>query len=191
MKTTTKKKIAIVGAGQAGLQLGMSLLGQDDCEVTLYSDRNPEKIAAGSLMATAILFEGKLVIQKTGVEEIEKLAAANDLVVVAAGKGPMAKIMSRHIRAKDDANFSEAWNKRATLHYLAGDLDASVDDIKQTIQLEPRHFGAISGLGLIFLKRGQLQNALDAFEQVLKISPQSINTQRSVEQVRDKLGNKI
>ena len=165
MKTTTerKKKIAIVGAGQAGLQLGMSLLGQDDCEVTLYSDRTPEEIAAGSLMATAILFQGKreierelgldfwsgtgkevpgieievrnqsgeralafeapfsdgpgmaldfrlkfpewmreyqrrggkLVIQKTGVEEIEKLAAANDLVVVAAGKGPMAKLFER------------------------------------------------------------------------------------------------
>jgi tetratricopeptide (TPR) repeat protein len=90
-----------------------------------------------------------------------------------------------------EPEFSEAWNKRATLHYLVGDLDSSVDDIRQTVKLEPRHFGAISGLGLIFLKRGQLQNALDAFEQVLKINPNSVNTQRSIEQVTDQLGDKI
>ncbi|MEE9334010.1 MAG: tetratricopeptide repeat protein [Granulosicoccaceae bacterium] len=88
-------------------------------------------------------------------------------------------------------DFAEAWNKRATLHYLLGDIEASVDDIKQTVKLEPRHFGAISGLGLIFLKRGNYQNALDAFEQVLKISPQSQNTLRSIERVRNKLGDKI
>ncbi len=90
-----------------------------------------------------------------------------------------------------EPEFAEAWNKRATLHYLVGDLDSSVEDIRQTVKLEPRHFGAISGLGLIFLKRGQLQNALDAFEQVLKINPQSVNTRRSVEQVTDQLGDKI
>lgn len=90
-----------------------------------------------------------------------------------------------------EPEFAEAWNKRATLHYLVGDLDSSVEDIRETVKLEPRHFGAISGLGLIFLKRGQLQNALDAFEQVLKINPQSVNTRRSVEQVTDRLGDKI
>jgi len=88
-------------------------------------------------------------------------------------------------------NFAEAWNKRATLHYLTGNMDASVDDIKQTIKLEPRHFGAISGLGLIFLQRGDYQSSLDAFEQVLKINPQSGNTRRSIEQVRDKIGSEI
>lgn len=88
-------------------------------------------------------------------------------------------------------DFAEAWNKRATLHYLVGDVDSSVEDIEQTVKLEPRHFGAISGLGLIFLKRGDYQNALDAFEQVLKISPQSQSTLRSIERVRNKLGDKI
>lgn len=88
-------------------------------------------------------------------------------------------------------DFAEAWNKRATLHYLVGDVDSSVEDIKQTVKLEPRHFGAISGLGLIFLKRGDYQSALEAFEQVLKISPQSQSTLRSIERVRNKLGDKI
>ncbi len=88
-------------------------------------------------------------------------------------------------------NFAEAWNKRATLHYLVGDIDASVEDIKQTIALEPRHIGAISGLGLIFLQQRNYQNALEAFEQVLKISPQSESALRSIERVRDKLGDEI
>lgn len=87
--------------------------------------------------------------------------------------------------------FAEAWNKRATIHYLMGNLNSSVEDIHRTLQLEPRHFGAISGLGLIFLRKGNLSAALEAFEQVLLITPQSINAQRSIEQVRSQIGEEI
>jgi len=83
--------------------------------------------------------------------------------------------------------FAEAWNRRATLHYLRGDDDLSVADIRETLALEPRHFGAVSGLGLIFLRQGDLEAALDAFEQVLEISPASSSARRSVEQVRREL----
>jgi len=87
--------------------------------------------------------------------------------------------------------FAEAWNKRATVHYLMGNYPASVEDIHRTLQLEPRHFGAISGLGLIFIRTGNLNAALEAFEQVLIITPQSINAQRSVEQVKQQIGEEI
>ena len=87
--------------------------------------------------------------------------------------------------------FAEGWNKRATIHYLQGDDDASVADIRETLALEPRHFGAISGLGLIFLRRGDTEAALDAFEQVLGISPASENARRSVERVRGEIGREI
>ena len=72
-----------------------------------------------------------------------------------------------------------------------GDLNSSVEDIHRTLQLEPKHFGAISGLGLIFLRKGNLSAALEAFEQVLRITPQSINARRSVEQVRSQIGEEI
>jgi tetratricopeptide (TPR) repeat protein len=87
--------------------------------------------------------------------------------------------------------FAEAWNKRATIHYLMGNNDASVADIHKTLSLEPRHFGAISGLGLIFMRQGNMEAALEAFEQVLLISPASSSAQRSVDRVRQELGREI
>ena len=87
--------------------------------------------------------------------------------------------------------FAEAWNKRATLHYLMGKNAESVADIRETIALEPRHFGAISGLGLIFLREQNFEAALEAFEQVLAISPASESAQQSVARLRQELGREI
>jgi tetratricopeptide (TPR) repeat protein len=87
--------------------------------------------------------------------------------------------------------FAEGWNKRATIHYLMGNHAQSVADIRETVRLEPRHFGAISGLGMIFLWENNFPAALQAFEQVLKISPASNNAKLSVELVRRKMGREI
>ena len=83
--------------------------------------------------------------------------------------------------------FAEGWNKRATAYYLNDELRESVQDIRRTLELEPRHFGAISGMGLIFLKRGDPVGALDAFEAVLEIHPHSRGTRFRVEMIRQEL----
>lgn len=88
-------------------------------------------------------------------------------------------------------DFAEGWNKRATIHYLMKNHPESVADIRETVRLEPRHFGAISGLGMIFLRENNLPAALQAFEQVLKISPASVNAKRSIEHVRREMGREI
>ena len=87
--------------------------------------------------------------------------------------------------------YAEAWNKRATVHYLMGSHALSIADIKQTLLLEPRHFGALSGLGLIFTASGQYEAALDAFNEVLKISPSSANAKGSIKHVQSLLGTEI
>ena len=86
--------------------------------------------------------------------------------------------------------FAEAWNKRATVYYLMNRFEDSVRDIERTLALEPRHFGAISGMGLIFLERGDEEGALDAFEKVLEIHPHARGAGFQVERLRERLQGK-
>jgi len=83
--------------------------------------------------------------------------------------------------------YAEGWNKRATAYYLKDQLEASVADIQRTLSLEPRHFGAISGMGLIFLESGDPEGALEAFEAVLVIHPHAMGARARVETLRRKL----
>ncbi|MYD98894.1 MAG: tetratricopeptide repeat protein [Gammaproteobacteria bacterium] len=68
-------------------------------------------------------------------------------------------------------NWAEAWNKRATLHFVEDRYAESLDDIARTLEREPRHFGALSGFGQICLGHGDIGSALLAFERVLAIDP--------------------
>ena len=87
-----------------------------------------------------------------------------------------------------DPDFAEAWNKRATARYLVGHYAGSVRDIKRVLALEPRHFGALSGLGTIYLIIANDRGALDAFEAVLALNPHLDGVRRQVEALRDALG---
>lgn len=68
-------------------------------------------------------------------------------------------------------DFAEAWNKRATVLYMVGDLEASLADIAKTLELEPHHFGALSGAGLIFDALEQPEPALKAYREALAVHP--------------------
>lgn len=87
--------------------------------------------------------------------------------------------------------YMEAWNKRATLHYVLGNFDASVEDIEQTLELEPRHFGALSGLSLIHIRRDELTKARDVLEALLRIHPNSPNARQNLELVLETLATQI
>ncbi|MEC8564481.1 MAG: tetratricopeptide repeat protein [Pseudomonadota bacterium] len=83
--------------------------------------------------------------------------------------------------------FAEGWNRRATLRFLTGDFDGSVADIRQVLNLEPRHFGALSGLGLIYMALERPQGALKAFERALQINPHMTSARRHAANLRAQL----
>lgn len=84
-------------------------------------------------------------------------------------------------------DYAEGWNKRATLYYLMGRLQASIEDVERTLELEPRHFGALSGLGIIYAQQGEDEKALDAFERALIANPHLEHPRAEVERLKRKL----
>ncbi len=84
-------------------------------------------------------------------------------------------------------NFAEAWNRRATTYFMIGDLEASLADIQQTLVLEPRHFGALSGLSMIFENTGDLERALAADRLMLELMPNHSQIQARVKGLEKRL----
>ena len=70
-----------------------------------------------------------------------------------------------------DPQWSEAWNKRATLYFLMNDFTNSLNDIEKVLSIEPRHFGALSGQARIFIKLQKYEKAIKSIERALKFYP--------------------
>lgn len=68
-------------------------------------------------------------------------------------------------------NYVEGWNRRATIHYMQKDFGGAMLDLEHVLRLEPRHFGALTGLGLIMQEIGNDKLALDAFRRALAVYP--------------------
>ena len=79
------------------------------------------------------------------------------------------KLLDAVIKLRPD--YIEAWNRRATLYYLQNDYGRSLADIQQVLVREPRHFGALAGLGMIMQDIGDDKRALDAYRKALAINP--------------------
>ena len=79
------------------------------------------------------------------------------------------KLLDSVIKLRPD--YVEAWNRRATIYYLQNDYGRSLADIQQVLLREPRHFGALAGLGMIMQDLGEEKRALDAFRKALDVNP--------------------
>jgi tetratricopeptide (TPR) repeat protein len=87
-------------------------------------------------------------------------------------------------------DYAEGWNKRATVYYLTHQFDQSVADIDKTLALEPRHFGALAGLGLIKQAEGDQEGALAAFKRALAVNPNLEDVQNAVYRLESELRRK-
>lgn len=79
--------------------------------------------------------------------------------------------------------YAEAWNKRATLQFLLGDYDASLSDIWKVLELEPRHFGALAGRGMIYERQGKWSEALAAFKEALIMNPSMTGVKNAIHEL--------
>ena len=87
-------------------------------------------------------------------------------------------------------DFAEGWNKRATVQYILGRYQESIADIKRVLSLEPRHFGALSGLGMCYEALGDLEAAVKAYELTLKANPQLLSTRERIRKLRREIRRK-
>ena len=115
------------------------------------------------------------------------------------------KLMSQALSSMDNGNltkaerelteliqknpdFVEAWNKRATVRFFNGDLAGSETDVFEVLSREPRHFGAISGLAMINVHVGALEEAVKAYEMLLDINPHARDAKRYLPHLKKKIG---
>ncbi|TIT42853.1 MAG: hypothetical protein E5W75_26725, partial [Mesorhizobium sp.] len=84
-------------------------------------------------------------------------------------------------------SYAEGWNRRATVHFMMKNYGKSMADIDRTLQLEPRHFGALSGLAQIMAETGHKQSALEAWQKVLAIYPMMRSAQNQVATLSEEL----
>jgi tetratricopeptide (TPR) repeat protein len=84
-------------------------------------------------------------------------------------------------------NFVEAWNRRATVYYAKKEFGRALSDIREVLAREPRHFGALSGLGIILQELGDDKHALDVFRRALAIHPHLERIPDLVKKLSDKI----
>jgi tetratricopeptide (TPR) repeat protein len=86
-----------------------------------------------------------------------------------------------------DPDYAEAWNRRATLNFQLSDYGKSIADIQRTLILEPRHYGALMGLGMILEETDRKPQALEAYSKVLEIYPANKGAQDAVGRLAEEL----
>jgi len=180
---------AALVAGATGAGLAQNLAQDDDNPqepgwVTPPSDLPPSP--HGQTYNLDTLFGAlKIAPDEASAKAIEDRIWAMWMV---SGSDTCALLMSRSKAAIDDKDYDlaiklldavitlkpdyvEAWNRRATVYYLKNDYGHSLADLREVLVREPRHFGALSGLGMILQEIGDDKDALKAYRKALEIDP--------------------
>lgn len=79
------------------------------------------------------------------------------------------EVLDELVAANPD--WAEAWNQRATIRFMQGDLPGSLADVEETLQREPRHFGALAGMALILTQQGRIEQAQAILRKAVDIDP--------------------
>ncbi|HKY02801.1 MAG TPA: hypothetical protein VJM53_09645 [Burkholderiales bacterium] len=103
--------------------------------------------------------------QTRAAQDLERATRAIAAFDFPAAEGILNTLLARH------PDYAEAWNKRATLYFIQMRDEESLQALHRTLQLEPRHFGAVCGFAEICLSHEYQDHALFAFEAALALNP--------------------
>ncbi len=162
---------AIVYADQTDTRL-------DSLFTTLQNSDDPEELQAAETSIWEIWFE-------SGKEEVDTLMDEAGLAVQNGKLGYAENLYSQVI--ENAPKFSEGWNRRATVRYHQKDYEGSLEDIQHTLLLEPRHFGATWGLGMILGSQRNFSAAITAFERLLELKPNAREAKPRIELLKEEL----
>ena len=106
-------------------------------------------------------------------------------------KGEFEKAMRAYSEIIDlEPDYVEGWNRRATVKFLLGDFYGSLKDIEEVLKRQPRHFGAISGSGLIHMHNKNFDEAYKSYKKLMRIDPQNEDSRRFLPMLESKIYGK-
>ena len=142
----------------------------------------------GTLQAQTIVEQIWLIWTTSDKPEVNQLMSAGvDAMASQDYKTALADFTKMIDIAPD---FAEGWNKRATVLWLLNDYEGSIADVEKTLALEPRHFGALWGLGTIDAALEHDEEAITAFEKALAVNPHMQGVSEQIEALRKRIKDK-
>ena len=145
-----------------------------------------EQLKKSNNSSTSLMIEMKIwnIWSRHPTDENLTKLLANGSVLMSEGKLEEAyKIFSAIIESEPD--WAEGWNKRATVLYLMGRYQDSLNDIDEVLKRESRHFGALSGQGLVQIKLKNYEKAIKSYQVVQKIYPSIRAAKVMIPQLRE------
>ncbi len=125
--------------------------------------------------------------------EIWSTHPTKDRLTIRLAEGSKSVVNNQLVKAveifteviKEDPNWAEAWNKRATVLYMMGEFQKSQNDIDEVLKLEKRHFGALAGQGLVNIKLKNYEKAIMSYEEAIKIYPSMNSPKIMIKQLKE------
>lgn len=178
VKTIATGLVFYVLAGFAALSADQTDARLDTLFVTLQTSNDAEELLEVESSIWEIWFD-------SGEAEVDNIM---ERAGIAAQRGNLAYAERLYSDVIDMApDFAEGWNRRATVRFYSQDFEGSLNDIERTLLLEPRHFGATWGLGMILGIQQDFSGAIAAFERLLEIKPNAPDAKARIKQLKKKL----
>lgn len=145
-----------------------------------------DRLAASRSRRAARPFESELLrrFHDSGSDTADLLLSWAAEAINDKAYGTALDLLDRIIMLRPD--FAEAWNKRATVHFMNEQYGKALSDIERTLALEPRHFGALSGLAVILREIDKPATAIIALRQALEVHPHLEDAKELLEKLEAK-----